>query len=369
MPDLTFDADRLDDQEFLVSGDPSGMLPAVAFSARQVRAGYRAAVEAGAASVAADGRPRAVVVLGVGTAAMAGDVLAAVCGYGCPVPVITVRAHRLPGWVGAADLVVALSRSGRTEETLEATVQAVRRGCRLLAVGAADSPLQALAEQASAPFVPADLEPRPRAALWELTLPPLVAVAALGLVRLDEGIVEAAARRLEDVAHRCRPASESFVNPAKTLAMELADTLPMIWGSSPLTAVAAHRLACQLHANAKYPAIWGELPEAGHDQLGAFDGPLAGRDVFAETSRTLRLVVLRDTEEHPRDAQRRTAALHLAEDRSIPAGELLAEGLHPLERLAGLVALGDYASVYLALGYGLDPSPVPAVRELEARSS
>lgn len=370
MPELSFEADRLDDQDFLASRDPSGMLPAVAFSARQVRAAYRTALESGAGSVAADGRPRAIVVLGVGTSALAGEVLAATCGYGCPVPIVTVRDHRLPGWVGVADLVVAVSRSGRTEETLEATAQAVRRGCRLLAVGAPDSPLQALAEQASGPFVPAVLERRTRAALWELALPPLVAASALGLVRLTEEVVEAAARRLEEVAYRCRPTSESFVNPAKTLALELADTLPVIWGSSALAGVAAHRLACQLHENAKYPALWGALPEAGRGQLGVFDGALAERDVFADApSRTLRLFVLRDVEEHPRDAQRRAAVLRLAEERSIPAGEIPAEGVHPLERLAGLVALGDFASVYLALGYGLDPTPVPALVELEARSA
>ena len=40
-----------------------------------------------------------------------------------------------------------------------------------------------------------------------------------------------AAAELERISHLCRPDSESFVNPAKSLALELAGTLPMIWGS------------------------------------------------------------------------------------------------------------------------------------------
>jgi glucose/mannose-6-phosphate isomerase len=40
-----------------------------------------------------------------------------------------------------------------------------------------------------------------------------------------------------------------------------------------------------------------------------------------------------------------------------------------LERLASLVGLVDFASVYLALAYGIDPTPVAAITELKARIS
>jgi glucose/mannose-6-phosphate isomerase len=369
--ELSFEPERLDDQAFLNETDPMGMLRAVASSAAQIRTSRRAAIEAGVPSLAADGRPRAIVVTGMGGSGIAGDVLSAICGYGVPLPITTVRAYRLPGWVGAADLVVAVSCSGSTEETVAVATEAVRRGCRLLAVGGAGSPLEALARQASAPFVAVPAAGgQPRATLWGLSIPLVVMASALGLVQAGEDVFESAAKRLEDVAHRCRPGSESFINPGKTLAMELADTVPMIWGSSPLAAVAAYRLACQLNENAKYPAVWGEIPEANHNQVVALDGPVAVKDVFAEgPSRSLRLFVLRDVEEHPQVAKRRDASVRLAQDRAVPVSEILAEGVHPLERLATLVGLGDYASVYLALGYGLDPTPVAAITELKARIS
>lgn len=369
MPALDFEPDRLDDQGYLDDTDNTGMLRAVASSAARVRVAHRAAVESGVAAIARDGRPRAIVVAGVGGSGVAGDMLAAICGYGAPLPVTTVRAHRLPGWVGAADLVMAVSRTGADEETLAMAGDAVRRGCALLAVGRPGSPLEAVARQSGATFVPAPAqEAGPAATPWELAVPLVVAASALGLVRGGEDVYEAAALRLEDIAHRCRPASESFINPGKTLAMELADTVPMIWGSSPLAAAAAARFAGGLNENARYPAIWGELPEAGHNQVGAFDGPLAAKDVFAEgPGRTLRLFVLRDAEEHPRAARHREVAARLAHDRGVPVSEIRAEGVHPLERLATLVGLCDYGSVYLALGYGIDPAPMSAIGELEVR--
>ena len=67
--------------------------------------------------------------------------------------------------------------------------------------------------------------------------------------------------------------------------------------------------------------------------------------------------------------RRREASIELAADRGVPVTELAAQGEHPLERLAGLIAHADYASVYLALALGADPTPVPAIQELKVRIS
>ena len=124
--------DLLDSPAELEAGDRSGMLRAVASSAAQVREAAALCTEAGLARLREEDRPRAVVVLGMGGSGIAGDVLVAVAGSTCPVPIVSHRGHGLPLWVGAADLVIAVSCSGRTEETLSALEEAVRRGCRLL---------------------------------------------------------------------------------------------------------------------------------------------------------------------------------------------------------------------------------------------
>lgn len=377
MSAVQVDPGRLDDPDALTAADPGDMLRQAASAAAHVREAQLYAAEAGVGRIAEAGRPRSIVVAATGASALAGDVLAAVCGLGCPVPVLTVRGYRLPGWVGAADLVIAVSGSGTSEETLAAAVEAVRRGCRLLCVGPEGSALADVALQAGAPFVPLRAAGRPRAALWGLAVPPLLAAHALRLADVPADVLERTARVLEDVSHQCRPASESFVNPAKQTALELAGTLPVVWGTSPLAGVAARRFAGQLAANAKYPALHGELPAAAHDQLAVLDGPFAGtsadddffRDRVDEPETTrLSLVVMRDTDEHPRVAARREVCADLARDRRAAVVELPARAGHPLERLAGLIAHADYASIYLALAIGVDPTPVPAMQELQART-
>jgi glucose/mannose-6-phosphate isomerase len=369
-------AERLDDAALLEAADPAGVLRQVASSAAQVREAARSAAEASLDELVAGGRPRAIVITGMGGSGIAGEVLAAVAGQGCPVQVTTVHDYRLPGWVGAADLVIAVSCSGATEETLSAAEQAVRRGCRLLGVGGRNSPLAHLAEQARAPFIAVPPSGMPRSMLWALSVPLIVAAARLGVLDMPDRAYESAAVELERVAHLCRPDSESFVNPAKSLALDLSGTLPMIWGTSPLTGVAAARFACQLAENGKYPAIAGVLPEANHNQVVVFDGPFAagpegtgpeGAGPREAPPVPLRLVMLRDTHEHPQVARRREESARIAADRGIEVTELAAAGDLPLERLASLVQLIDYASVYLAIANGIDPAPIVAIQELKAR--
>ncbi len=374
-----FRGDVLDDVALLEAGDPGAMLPAVASGAAQVREAAVLAAEAGVSSLAADGRPRAVVVCGMGGSGMAGDMLAGVAGLGSPVPILTHRGYGLPAWVGPVDLVVVVSCSGATEESLSALEEAVRRGCRLLVVGRPDSPLDDLGQRGRAVFVPVTQGRQPRASVWALTTPLIVAGHWLGLLHAPDDVVESAAVTLEQVAGRCRPDADSMVNPAKRLALDLDGALPVVWGASPTMATAAYRFACQLNENAKLPAVWGVLPEANHNQVVAFDGPFASprgsgdEDFFADREQDgpdttqLALVLLRDAEEHPQVVRRAEVTADLARERGISVVQLLAEGDSALSRLASLVGLTDYATTYLALLQGLDPTPVDAITALKQR--
>lgn len=404
-------AEILDDPEALEAADPGEMLRAVASSGAQVRQAVRATHEAGLASLAAIGRPRSIVVAGMGGSGISGDALAAVAGPASAVQITTVRGYTLPGWVGAADLVIGVSCSGGTEETVSVVEDAVRRGCPLVTVGSPDSMLAELSRQARGLHIPVDAGGRlPRANIWTLSIPLLVVADALGVIEVPAEVLDATADLLDIISGRCRPASESFVNPAKLLATELAGTVPMLWGSSELAAVAAYRFACQLNENTKYPAVFGSLPEVNHNQVVAFDGPFGGlrrvaagdpddfggnggngadgglggnsgnggpgvpADFFADRAEVeneaavrMRLVLLRDSEEHPQVARRRTVSQQLAEARELPVSEVIAEGDHRLQRLASLVAVTDYASVYLALALGIDPTPIEPIVELKER--
>jgi glucose/mannose-6-phosphate isomerase len=394
-------ADRLDTPDVIEASDPSDMLRQVASAAAQVRTALRSCAEADLSGFTPDSRPRAIVVAGLGGSGLAGELLGAIAGFSSPVQVVTAQTERLPGWVGAADAVIAVSCSGSTPQTLAMAAEAGRRGCRLVGVGAEGSPLHRIAEQARAPFVPVVAGGLPRSMLWATAIPLLVIAGRVGVTRIEPDIYELAATRLEEISHQCRPASESFVNPGKSLALDLVGALPMVWGTTPLSGVAARRFASQLQENAKYPAIAGVLPEAAHNQVAAFDGPFAPRssrlavagpgeenspltgpdavddlsnwdldfeEDEAETASgftPLRLILIADPGEDQRVRAQRTAVTELAEQRGVGLSELAMDGEHPLVRLAGVVQLTDYASVYLAIASGIDPGRTVAIRDLK----
>jgi hypothetical protein len=217
------------------------------------------------------------------------------------------------------------------------------------------------------------------------------------VTRVGPDAYELTANRLEEVSHQCRPASESFVNPGKSLALDLVGTLPVVWGTSVLSAVAARRFASQLSENAKYPAIAGVLPEATYNQIMTFDGPFApprSEPMTADPRETasgqgdlpswdpdygdtqpdqlpaftpLRLVLIADPGEDHRVGAQRAAITELAAQRGIGLSELAMDGEHALVRLAGVIQLADYASVYLAIASGIDPGQNAAVTDLQAR--
>jgi len=142
-----------------------------------------------------------------------------------------------------------------------------------------------------------------------------------------------------------------------------------------LGAVAAYRLACQLNENAKLPVTWGALPEANHNQVVVLDGATAPADddIFHDpvedgvAPARLRLVLLRDPGEHPQDARRAEVSRDIAEGRDVPVDVVHAVEGHPVVRLASLVVLADWVSVYAAISRGIDPTPIGPINELKAR--
>jgi D-arabinose 5-phosphate isomerase GutQ len=376
------DEELLDDPERLQAADRHQTLLALAGAGAQVRSAHRLAVEAGAPGVASDGRPRAVVVSALGGSAVVGDLLAALAGPSSPVPVFPVHSTTLPGWASPLDLVVAVSVSGRAHGPLAVAAEAARRGCRLLTVGREGSPLAEVCARAHGVHVPVPAAQRSsRTSLWALAVPVLVAADALGLVPGDAAMFTETADALDTVAEKARPASESFVNPAKALALDLAGSVPLVLGAGDLAGVVARRTAAQLARNARHPAVFGVLPDAAAEVVATFDGPFvrSNEDLFVDdvfddaavagSPTTLRLLLVRDDEEHQDVDVARVADVvrDTATEGGVRVTELRADPGPDLARLGGLVALTDFASVYLALGLGLDPATSPHVADLKER--
>jgi glucose/mannose-6-phosphate isomerase len=264
------------------------------------------------------------------------------------------KSYGLPGWAGSArPLVVAVSHSGNTEETLYAVSSAVALGLPIAAVTTGGR-LASAARDEGWPLVEVPPGPQPRAAVGYLTGGTLRVLEAAGVLPPQGDDLSEAA----DVVERL------LDGPGPGLAADLADALEgrvvVIYGGQGIGSVAANRWKTQINENGKAIAYWSELPELDHNEI-------VGWTAFPELSRRVGIVWLRDPGDHPRVSLRARITEELIEDRAGIAGEVHAVGESPLARLFGLVAIGDLVSVAIAERAGADPMPVDVIEDLKTR--
>lgn len=327
----------------------------VASLAGQVREAYAAGCNAGAED---NGEVGGIVVAGMGGSAIGADAVAAAYEAALPGAMVTVRGYDLPGWVGARSLVFAVSYSGNTEETISCLKEAIRRGCRIICVSSGGE-MARIAGGEELPLIEVPASLQPRAAMGWLSIPIAACLENLGLVAGVEADIEETAAALEQLAALYGPESPLKENPAKQLAERLFERIPVIYGAG-LTAVAARRWKCQINENAKSLAFANEYPELNHNEIVGWQYPAQALERF-------RVIHLSDGGSHPQNHKRMQITAGLLKDYVGDIEEHQAIGNSRLARLFSSVYLGDYLSLYLAVLYGIDPSPVERIEDLKKR--
>jgi len=302
--------------------------------------------------------PSQIVILGMGGSAIAGDYFRALLSLESTLPVFNVRAYGLPRFVDDDTLVIVSSFSGETEETLSAFEQALAMPVRKLAITTGGR-LLTTARANGVPAFTFEYKGEPRAAIgWGLM--PLLAISEkLGLMQGVEGDLEEAIAVLTSLREEYLAEVDTSRNPAKQLAMRLHERLPVIYGAGALIEV-ARRWKTQLNESAKVWAFFEEMPEAHHNAIVGMGLPqaIAGATI---------VVVLRSRSlDHQRVVLRYDLAQRLLAEAEIDKLELTARGKSALAQMLSLTLLGDYAAAYLALLYGVDPTPTAVIDELKA---
>ncbi|MGW1411597.1 SIS domain-containing protein [Streptomyces sp. NPDC002403] len=370
------DESLLDAPEALARADRRGLLRGAAEAGARVRTAARHAAEAGIAELNPEGRPRAVLVAGSGTAASGvADLITALAGASAPVtrihptgvaPAPGAMRWTLPGWAGSVDLLLIVTADGSEPGLSLLAEQAYRRGCSVVAVAPRRSPLREAIDgahglvvpMASAPHGEYDAETSAAGpgTLWALFTPLLALLDRVGLLTAPAEALQSVADRLDRTAERCGPAIATYSNPAKTLAAELAESLPLIWTEGESAAPVGRRFAAVLAELSGRPALAAELPEAlpAHGTLlaGTFAAGADPDDFFRDRVDEpeplhARVVLLRDRPTGGLSAAPAARELALGHDTAI--SELEPDEGTELEALAELLAVTDFAAVYLAL--------------------
>ena len=303
-----------------------------------------------------------VVVLGMGGSGSSGDLLRALVEPRLPVPFGVVKSYGpLPEWIGRNALVLTVSYSGNTEETLAAFEEAHLRGARIVCISAGGGLAGRAGEYGAAYIgVPAGLQPR--AAVAFLMVPLLVVLARIGLVPDPGDDIEESVALLAEMAPRCDRKTPAVENPAKDLAARLAGKVPLLYGGPGIGVAIARRFKCELNEYAKAHAFYNEIPEMNHNEI-------VGWTKAAEIGGNYVAVWFADAGDDERVRLRWQITRNLIERAGADIVEIRSQGESPLARLASLLYITQLAAIYTGIIHRVDPGPVDVIEELKQQLS
>jgi len=307
---------------------------------------------------------RQVIIAGMGGSAIGADLLAAYCEPLCRVPILVHRDYNLPAWArGPETLCIASSHSGNTEETLSAFEQAVEADCRILAI-CTGGKLAAAAQNTGAALWRFEHHGQPRAAVGYSFGLLLAVFARLGLIPDPENELREAVAAMQQQQENLGAEVVAAKNPAKRMAGQLLNRWVTVFGAGLLAPV-ARRWKGQISEVAK---AWGQfefLPEANHNTLAGIENP---ENILPQ----MMVIFLQSPSDHPRNQLRSDLTRQILLLQGIATDFIHAQGETRLAHLWATLHLGDYVAYYLAMAYGVDPTPVEMIEglkhEMKARS-
>ncbi len=344
----------LDDAGIIREIDKSNMLAFCVDTA----AHYQEAAEIAESVSLQYAKPENVVVAGMGGSAISGELLKDWARDKTQVPIEVSRDYMLPAYANERSLVLVMSYSGETEESLSSFLDALKRRCMIFCVSSGGSLLE-FAEKLGVPYLRVPSGIPPRAALPYMFVPLLRLMEKAGIVSGVSGEFSEAVELLARVSGENSPELPVKGNFAKMLASGINGRAPVVYGFGVYRSV-AQRFKQQFNENSKVPSKWEFFSELNHNEI-------VGWEKAGNLAECFSIIILRDKMESDVIRSRIETTKVL-----LPSGskmfEVWGQGKCALARMLSTVCIGDFASVYLAILGGVDPTPVENINLLKEKT-
>lgn len=292
-----------------------------------------------------------VVVCGMGGSAMAGEVARRFA----RLPVLVNRGYDLPAFVDERTLLVAVSYSGNTAETLSALAQGLDRRISSLCVTSGGR-MRDEAKRLGVPCVEIPSGYQPRMAVGYLALSLLAILARMGLLK-GKMNWEALLSALDRARASRGPEAPTEENQAKRIAEALFGKVPVIYGTTDNTDLVAMRWKTQINENAKQAAFWNVFPELDHNEVVSLAKP--------ELMACQHIILLHNSRDSTENACRMEITKGLFAKTGVACTDVCADGEDEPSEVLSQIHLGDYVSFYLALLNQVDPTPVRLIEDFK----
>ncbi len=248
-------------------------------------------------------------------------------------------------------LNIISSYSGNTEETVASFEQAIENELACVAIAAGGKVLDICGEY----NIPCVVMPSA-----EKVLQPRMATtlnfAAVFQVLVNAGMIEDKRRDFEEAVEKLKEKTEEFRQLGEKIAEEVAGKTIVVYSSTKFKSLAMI-WKIMFNENSKTPAFWNFFPELNHNEMLGFTKPQG----------KFHLVILRDGKDHPRNLKRIDVTAQILDDYGVSSTIVEMPEDRMLYRIFSILQIGCWASYYLALKYGVDPTPVDMVEKLKKK--
>ncbi|MEL6358396.1 MAG: bifunctional phosphoglucose/phosphomannose isomerase [Bacteroidota bacterium] len=288
-----------------------------------------------------------VVISGMGGSGIGGKLLRQWVADRLPIPLAVNQDYTLPAYVSQHTLLILVSYSGNTEETLHALQEGLRRQAKIVCVTTGGT-LRAMAEQHGLDLITLPSGMPPRACLGYSVVPQWWVLQFHQLISID---FVASLQSAIQLLHT----TQAAVQPeARRIARQLHGKIPVIYTTTAYEAVAI-RWRQQFNENSQQLCWHHIIPEMNHNEL-------AGWDVLQQD---LAVLMLHGGTSHERTALQQRSTQSLIQPKVRAYIPLQAQGNILLVQSLYLIHLGDWISYYLAQEKGVDPTAIAMIDRLK----
>ena len=285
-----------------------------------------------------------IVFSGMGGSGTIGDMMSSILSKE-NIHVNVVKGYVLPKTVTSDSLVIAISISGNTEETLTILEQAQKTGCKIIGFSSGGK-LESFCKNNSLEFRMIPIIHSPRASFASYVF--YITNTIKEILPIDDSDIKSTINEMEKISEKISPSNPSSDNPSLELASWIENIVSVYypWGLS----TPAIRFKNSLQENAKMHVFIEDVIEACHNSIVAWD-----------SKTRVSPVLIRGVDDNPKTMQRWDILKEFFETKNIDFREIHSVKGHIFKKIVCLVYVLDYCSIYRSILCQVDPTPVRSI--------
>lgn len=304
------------------------------------------------------------ILCGMGGSALGARILDSLLVNRLRIPFQIFNEYSLPNYVDDETLVIASSYSGNTEETIEATYEAMSRGAKLFGITTGGKLKDILKERNTPSYVfnPVNNQSgQPRMAIGYSVGSIMAVLARLKVIILSNEEIDEAITSMNNALTEFHEGAPEETNIAKKFSKKLKGRVPIIIASEHLVGT-IYTIKNQFNETAKTFSVIFDIPELNHHLMEGLKHPPKIRELF-------HFIFVQSNLYSEAVKKRYPLTYEVVEKNGFAFDVFSPVSTTKLSQVFETLAFGSFVVYFLTRNYNIDPIDIPWVDYFKKRLS